>query len=334
MKIKEQQQRETGDEGYMLLAVLVLVFLVLLTLSVAAPKIAMALKRDRELETQHRAQQYVRAIRLYYRKFHNYPSSIDQLEKTNNQRFLRQRYLDPLTGKDDWRLIAVGQNKTTVKGFFGKDLPGIAGGLGAAAGLQSGNGSNAGLGGSPANSSGSSTFGSNGGSAFNNSGVGGGGGLSSGQSGSAFGAGSQSGSSFGSNSPSVTTGTTAPGTGTGTGTGTSGVNSQDATTFGGGGTGQIMGIGVPATGEALLTVNEKNDYNEWEFLYDPRIEALYNKGATQGATGAAAGGGLGNGQAPTGLPSQNGTAPFGTQPTQPGTATPAPGTPSQPNTPP
>ena len=119
-------------------AVIVLVFLVLLTLTIAAPRIAMALKRDRELETQHRANQYVRGIRLYYKKFGHYPGSIEQLQKSNNQRFVRQKYLDPMTGKDDWRLIHVGENKTKVKGFFGEDLPGLAGGLGSAAGLQSG----------------------------------------------------------------------------------------------------------------------------------------------------------------------------------------------------
>ena len=134
-------EQTQGDEGYVLLAVIVLVFLMLLALTVAAPKVAMELKHDQELETQHRANQYVRALRLYHKKTGNYPTSIEQLEKTNNQRFLRQRYIDPLTGKDDWKFIQVGQNKTTVKGFFGKDLPGLGGGLGAASGLQSNNGS-------------------------------------------------------------------------------------------------------------------------------------------------------------------------------------------------
>jgi hypothetical protein len=75
---------------------------------------------------------------LYYKKFGRYPATIEQLENSNNIRYLRKRYVDPLTGKDDYRLIAVGQNKTTVKGFFGEPLSAIGGpGLGALAGMAS-----------------------------------------------------------------------------------------------------------------------------------------------------------------------------------------------------
>jgi type II secretory pathway pseudopilin PulG len=279
------------DEGYVLLAVLVLVFLVLLSLTIAAPKIATDLKRQRELETVHRAQQYDRAIRVFYRKFGHYPPSIEALEKTNNQRFLRQRYLDPLTGKDDWRLIQVGQNKTTVKGFFGKDLPGIGGGLGAAAGMQSNMGSS-----STGSSTGSAFGGSSTGSAFGgNSGSGFGSGPNAGQTGSQ--AGSQTGSAG-----NQTGGGTASGTG-------SGVNSQDATTFGGGNTGPIMGVGVPKDGAAIITVNEQTNYQDWEFLYDPRIEQLYAKANIMGGAPTASGG------SGTGLPSaDSNNGAFGSNP--------------------
>jgi len=48
-------------------------------------------------------------LQLYFRKFGRYPSSIDQLENTNNLRFLRKRYKDPITGTDEWKLIRLGQ---------------------------------------------------------------------------------------------------------------------------------------------------------------------------------------------------------------------------------
>src|SRR5882757_4801832 len=125
------------EQGFMLVGLIVAIFFVLLALSVAAPKVAQELRREREVEAVHRGNQYVRAIRLYYRKFGHYPGSIEQLEKTNNMRFLRQRYVDPMTGKDDWRLIKVGEAKTTVKGFFGQPLAGLTPGLGSAASLAS-----------------------------------------------------------------------------------------------------------------------------------------------------------------------------------------------------
>src|SRR5579875_3981114 len=93
------------EAGYLLVGVVVMVALVLIALSVAAPIVAKDLRRQKELESQHRAQQYVRAIRLFYRKTHSYPGSIEALKNTNNVRFLRQEYVDPLTGKNDWKLI-------------------------------------------------------------------------------------------------------------------------------------------------------------------------------------------------------------------------------------
>lgn len=63
-------------------------------------------RREKEQLLIDRGHEYVRAIQLYYRKFKpRYPPSIEALESTNQMRFLRHRYNDPFTGKDDWRLI-------------------------------------------------------------------------------------------------------------------------------------------------------------------------------------------------------------------------------------
>ena len=101
--------------------------LLVISLAVAAPKIANSIQRDRDLETFHRGMQYRRAVQLYYRKFHAYPPNVDALVKTNDIRFLRKKYIDPITGKDDWKPILFGQNKTpTAMGFFGQPLAGNA----------------------------------------------------------------------------------------------------------------------------------------------------------------------------------------------------------------
>ena len=101
--------------------------LLVISLSVAAPKIARSIQRDRDLETFHRGMQYRRAVQLYYRKFHAYPPNVEALVNTNDIRFLRKKYKDPITGQDDWKPIAFGQNKTpTAMGFFGQPLAGNA----------------------------------------------------------------------------------------------------------------------------------------------------------------------------------------------------------------
>src|ERR1700728_2348810 len=111
-----------AEDGYLLLTVLVMIFLVLLALSIAAPKLAKQIQRDKEQEAVQRGLQYRRAIQLYYKKFSAYPTDIKQLEKTNEIRFLRKRYKDPITGQDDWRLIHMGEAKVPLMGFFGQPL--------------------------------------------------------------------------------------------------------------------------------------------------------------------------------------------------------------------
>ncbi len=269
-----------AEEGYALLAVLVAVFLVLLTLSVAAPSVARALRREREVEAVHRADQYTRAIQLYYRRFGHYPGSLEQLEKSNEIRFLRQTYLDPMTGKQDWRLIKVGENKTDVKTFFGAPLTGVAStGLGSAAGMASSSGA-----GAPASSigGGTSPFGSGTGTG---SGMSSAGGLGSSSSPSGPGSTSTPGSSLGAtDSTSGTTGTSVG----------AGVSSQSATGITGTNA-PFLGVGLPVAGTSILTVNEKTAYPEWEFLYDPRVEQLRSKvNILGGGIGSAAASTLGS----------------------------------------
>ena len=71
------------------------------------PRAAFEAQRAKEEMLQERGEQYVRAIQLYVAKWKSYPPSIDVLEKTNNVRYLRKRYKDPMTGKDEWRVIHV-----------------------------------------------------------------------------------------------------------------------------------------------------------------------------------------------------------------------------------
>ena len=124
MKIRSKaRRRSTAEDGYVLVAVMFMLAILVLSLAVAAPRVKQALERDREVEATHRGKQYIRAIQLYYRKYHAYPPNLDALVMTDNVRFLRKKYVDPITGKDDWAPILFGQNKVpTVMGFFGQPL--------------------------------------------------------------------------------------------------------------------------------------------------------------------------------------------------------------------
>lgn len=272
----------------MLLAIFLMALLAL-SLAVAAPKIARSIQRDRDLETFHRGMQYRRAIQLYYRKFHAYPPNVEALVNTNDIRFLRKKYTDPITGQDDWKPIAFGQNKTpTAMGFFGEPLAGNASTL---AGIGPGGGG-AGLPG--AQNNGSPFGGSSGSGIFGSSGSDSGQSPSAGGSTPTYGGGSPSGTSNGTDS-SGTPGST-PGSTSSTGTGTG--SNSGSPTFGGAG---IIGFSPASDKTSILVYKKKQHYNEWEFTYDPLSDMKT----------------IGGGN--TGLPGQPGSQPtpgIGTNPSQ------------------
>jgi type II secretory pathway pseudopilin PulG len=292
-----------SEEGYILVAVMFMLAILIIAASVAAPKIARQIQRDREVETMHRGKQYARAVKLYYKQFNAYPPNMDALVKTNEIRFLRKKYLDPMTGKDDWKPIALGQNKTpTAFGFFGAPLTGAGsgGGLCGNALPNSTGPSNSTIGGSSPSSG--SSFGST--SSFGSSGSSGSISLLAGCPSTTAGSGSSTdqsstgsttdpnapaggatvgSDSSGSNSSSggqttngaSGTGTTGSGTtgGTGTGTGLTGP------TFGGAG---IMGFTPGSPKQSILVYKKKNHYNEWEFVYDPIADQMMMQGGNTG----------------------------------------------------
>jgi type II secretory pathway pseudopilin PulG len=88
------------EQGYILLMLMLFITLLAIAAAAVAPSIAFRVKRDREEELIHRGTQYSRAIRRYVKKTGRYPSRLEDLENTNNIRFLRKRYKDPVTGKD------------------------------------------------------------------------------------------------------------------------------------------------------------------------------------------------------------------------------------------
>ncbi len=298
----------------MLVAVIFMLAILVLSLAVALPRVREDIQRDRELETMHRGKQYVRALQLYYRKFGSYPPSVDALVKTNEIRFLRRKYIDPTTGKDDWKPILYGQNKTPMAmGFFGQPLQGTA--L-AGIGPSGGNGL-----------TGSTGIGGGFGSSNNGSGSSGSSGFTLGSgtaSGTDTGAGAAGGAAAGAGGASG--GTDASGTST-AGTSGSGLGtSPGGQTFGGGG---IIGFSPASPKQSILVYKKKNHYNEWEFLYSPQSDQKANATGITGGTGIGSGGiggtgGIGGAGGVTNPVTNSPVTPVPTGPTDPTAPTSAP----------
>ena len=97
---RPKAQRASNQRGYILLILMFFVAVLAIGSLAMVERISFQMQRDREEELIHRGVQYSRAIRKYFKKFGRYPTRIEDLENTNNMRFLRRRYTDPITGKD------------------------------------------------------------------------------------------------------------------------------------------------------------------------------------------------------------------------------------------
>jgi type II secretory pathway pseudopilin PulG len=261
----------TGEDGYILIAVMFMLAVFIIAMAVAVPVVRKSIQREQEYETFQRGKQYARAVKLYYKKFGRYPTNVDALVKTNDIRFLRKKYVDPTTGKEDWKPIQFGQNKTpTAMGFFGQPLAGSSPGL-STTGL---NGNAIGSGGlmNGSGSPGSSGLGSNG----QNTSV-------TGTDANGNGSGASGGTDANGN-PTTGSGTTGSGT-TGSGTTGSGLTSTGPTIGGVG----IIGFSPNSPKQSIHVYKKKNHYNEWEFTWDPASDMQMAQGGNAGTIGQPAG---------------------------------------------
>ncbi len=97
-----------NERGSALLIVFMFAAIIAIMLYMEMPVAAFEAQRQKEQLLIDRGNEYAHAVKLFVRKTGMYPTSIDQLENTNRMRFLRHRFKDPLTGKDDWRLLHAG----------------------------------------------------------------------------------------------------------------------------------------------------------------------------------------------------------------------------------
>lgn len=101
-------KRRRRESGFALLLVFLMAAVIAISLYMEIPRVAFESQRQKEQLLVERGEQYKLAIRRFLQANPNrWPASMDELESFNNRRFLRHRYIDPMTGKDEWRLIHI-----------------------------------------------------------------------------------------------------------------------------------------------------------------------------------------------------------------------------------
>ncbi len=277
--------RQQREGGYLLLAILFTMALMIIAATIEAPRLVEQIKRDREEEMIHRGTEYARAVKKFYKKFGRYPANLEQLDDTNQIRFLRKRYKDPLTKDGKWKTLSYADIQSVVtNGQAGPGVP--AGALGAQGGQNAGAAAspfgNTGFN-SPAGGAQTPAVSSNG--VFSNN-------SQTGQTTSAFAqqnaagivsalGGSASGNAAQGSNPQASqiggTFSLGPNNSTAGNNANPGANStaNPAASAGGAVAGQTYGggaiVGVASVSKDLTIrlFNKKKKYEEWMFIYDP-----------------------------------------------------------------
>jgi type II secretory pathway pseudopilin PulG len=317
-----------SQRGYILITLILFVALIAVAAMVMLPVVAFQVKRDREEELIHRGVQYSRAMKHFVKKVGRYPTRLEELENTNQVRFLRKRYKDPITGKD-FKLLHQGDIQmsfgagiagATPAGGLNPGAAGINGGpggqaalasgalntLAAAGGLAAAAGANAGN--FPQGNSSNSAAAATAGQTSEENTEGNGPGTSPGQGASFAAAGPGAPGAFGTVSPG---------------------NSPNGQVFGGG---PIVGVASTSKEKTIRIFNKKNHYNDWQFIYDPTTDrggllTTPNQPSLQAAPSVQSSPGTpGTPGSSTGISGQPGG--FGNQPSQP--SQPGPQTPQMP----
>jgi hypothetical protein len=98
-------QRKESERGFALLLVFLMSASIALMLYLQLPRVAFESERQKEQLLIDRGEQYKRAVQLFRVANNRFPTTLEELEKYQDKRYLRHRYKDPMTGKDEWRLV-------------------------------------------------------------------------------------------------------------------------------------------------------------------------------------------------------------------------------------
>jgi type II secretory pathway pseudopilin PulG len=301
------------ERGYILVTLILFVALIAIAAMVLVPAIAFQVKRDHEEELIHRGVQYSRAMKHFVKKFGRYPTRVEELENTNQIRFLRKRYKDPITGKD-FKILRMGDVQLAFGGGIAGATP-VTGAIPPGAGVPGGPG-----------------FLTQGGLGKLAGGVSAGINPSGAPTGAGTPAGSDQAAAQNSGDPGSDSATVTPGAGTDSpaagptppGTKVQETSAPGAQVFGGG---PMVGVASTSKAKSIRVFNKKDHYDQWQFIYDPSSDrggllTTPNQPPLQGATAVQAG-------APGAPATPGAPGAFGGISGQPGPGTP-PGQPTPP----
>src|SRR5438128_10217632 len=238
------RMKRSNEQGYILLMLMLFITVLAIAAAAVAPSLPFQVRRDPQAELIHRGGQYARAGRRYVKKFGRYPMRVEELENTNNMRFLRKRYKDPVTGQE-FKVLHLGE----VQFAFGGGIAGASpvNGVNAVPGVPTLGGAAQALGAqaqsSPAGGITNTTQGTAGTSDQNQN------------------AAAQNPQSGHGNTQQPDSGSQAQGS--------SGNANTTPQTYGGG---PIVGVVSTSKKETIRVFNKKNHYNQWQFIYDPNSD--------------------------------------------------------------
>jgi len=96
-RVLDTDRAGLDDGGYLMVVLLIGIAVSAVWMGALLPSWRQQAVREREAELIFRGEQYARAIALYYRKNQRLPPNIDTLV---SQRYIRRKYLDPMTGEE------------------------------------------------------------------------------------------------------------------------------------------------------------------------------------------------------------------------------------------
>lgn len=93
-----------GQSGFTMALALALIVVMGVMLMKAGPSLVAEVQRANESELIFRGEAIAEALRLYFAKFHKYPTDLDEVMKVR-PRILRQKYTDPMTPNGEWEYL-------------------------------------------------------------------------------------------------------------------------------------------------------------------------------------------------------------------------------------